>query len=164
MEWQSAFFLLLLREEHGVDGSTNLMYIYINLLFINQRESEIGSEVNWNRLKRYQRRKRIDSLVNYKHSVIWIVKEKHSPNHDASSFVSAIGSVWLVSDWNVIAGNPKPMPDDKFDTLARTLMRICNAIENPNEKSRWFDPPSPRLTATSIVFHWPSAARSTKFR
>lgn len=55
-----------------------------------------------------------------------VCSENDLPNQEASLFVSAIGSVWLVSDWNVIAGNPKPMPDDKFDTFAKTLMRICN--------------------------------------
>lgn len=66
---------------------------------------------------------------------------KYSPNQDACSFVRAIGSVWLVNVWNVIAGNPKPMPDDRTDTFARTLMRICNERKRENELwrlSNWF--------------------------
>lgn len=44
------------------------------------------------------------------------------PNHEASSLVNAIGSVWLVNVWNVIAGKPNPMPDDKFEKFASTLI------------------------------------------
>lgn len=47
------------------------------------------------------------------------------PNQDASSLVRASGSVGSVSVWNVTAGKPRPIPDDKFERLASTLIKIC---------------------------------------
>lgn len=58
--------------------------------------------------------------------ILWLFPQTghklNLPNHEACSFVNDIGSVVFVNVWNVIAGNPKPMPDDKFDILARTLI------------------------------------------
>lgn len=61
-----------------------------------------------------------------------------SPNHEASSLVNAIGSAGSVSDWNVMAGNPRPMPDDKFEKLARMLIKICAKILAEKQSDRWW--------------------------
>lgn len=51
------------------------------------------------------------------------------PNHDACSYDKAIGSDWLVRLWKVIAGKPKPIPDDKIEKFASTLIDNCNQKE-----------------------------------
>lgn len=65
----------------------------------------------------------------------WIIAtewNKNLPNHDACSFVSAIGSDLLVRLWNVMAGNPKPIPDDKIEKFAKRLINNCLKQEHEN--------------------------------
>lgn len=62
------------------------------------------------------------SIVDFFEKRNLVKSQLNSPNHDACSFVKAIGSDLLVRLWNVIAGNPKPIPDDKIEKLASTLI------------------------------------------
>lgn len=54
------------------------------------------------------------------------------PNHDASSYDKAIGSDLLVRLWKVIAGKPNPMPDDKIEKFASTLIDSWNKETKQN--------------------------------
>jgi hypothetical protein len=48
----------------------------------------------------------------------------NSPNQDAWSVFKDIGSVLFVNALRVIAGYPRPMPDERADKLATILIVI----------------------------------------